>query len=61
MNISGPGISYILLVIPTLFAIVVFVQGLYKIGKNKQDGPVVFGFGCIFLVLIAAAYWFFIK
>jgi len=61
MNLSGPGITYLLMVIPTFFAVVVVGQGIYKITKGEQDGGVVLTFGIIFLALIAAAYFFFIK
>jgi len=49
------------MVIPTFFAVVVVGQGIYKITKGEQDGGVVLTFGIIFLALIAAAYFFFIK
>ncbi|MCL4360530.1 hypothetical protein M1555_04760 [Patescibacteria group bacterium] len=61
MSLSGPGITYILLVIPTLFALVVIGQGISKVLKAEEDGPLVTGFGTVFLVFIAAAYWFFIR
>ena len=61
MNLSGPGITYLLMVIPTLFALVVIGQGIYKISKEEHDGGVVLGFGLIFLVLVVAAYFFFIR
>ena len=59
--LSEPGITYILLIIPILFALVVFFQGLYKMGRNESDGQAVTVFGAVFLVLIAGAWWFFIK
>jgi len=58
---SSPIITYILLVIPTLFAAVVSLQGVYKISKEEKDGFVVLGFGVFFVVLIVAAYFFLIK
>jgi chromate transport protein ChrA len=61
MPLAGPGISYLLLVIPTLFAVVVVIQGIYKTAKDQSDGPMVMGFGVVFLAIIAAAYWFFIR
>lgn len=61
MNLSGPGITYLLLIIPTLFALVVVGQGVYKISREEEDGKMIAGFGLILLVVILAAYFFFIK
>ncbi len=61
MNFSGPGLTYILLVIPTLFALVVVGQGLYKMNKEQEGGGIAIGFGVVFLLLIGAAYFFFIR
>jgi len=61
MDFSGPGLTYILLLIPTLFALAVMGQGLYKITKSEAGGGVVLVFGMVFLGLIGAAYFFFIK
>lgn len=61
MNLSGPGISYLLMVIPTLFALVVVGQGVYKITKEEHDGGVVLAFGVIFLGMVIGAYFFFIR
>lgn len=58
---SGPAINYILLVIPAVFSVVVIAQGLYKISREEKDGPTIFIFGAIFLTLVFATYWFFIK
>lgn len=61
MNLSGPGVTYAFMIIPSLFAVVVVVQGIDKIAHNKQDGYVALGFGIVFLILIAAAYFLFIR
>ncbi|MEK7141270.1 MAG: hypothetical protein AAB800_01855 [Patescibacteria group bacterium] len=61
MNLSGPGITYLLMVIPTLFALVVVGQGVYKISKEESDGGLILTFGIIFLLVVVAAYYFFIK
>lgn len=61
MDFSGPGITYLLLVIPTLFALVVVGQGVYKISREEEDGKMIAAFGLILLVVILAAYFFFIK
>ena len=61
MNLQGPGLSYILIVIPTLFSLAVVGQGFYKISKKEPDGRVAVGFGTICLILVATAYYFFIR
>ncbi len=61
MDFSGPGVTYALLLIPTLFAVTVMVQGVVKLANGQKDGPVALGFGLLCLMLIAAAYWFFIR
>jgi len=61
MNLSGPGITYLLMVIPTLFALVVVGQGAYKISHEESDGGVVLTFGIIFLLTVVGAYFFFIR
>jgi len=61
MDLTGPGISYIILVIPTLTALAVTGQGVYKLTRQEAGGKVIFGFGITFLILIAAAYYFFIR
>lgn len=61
MNLSGPGITYLLMVIPTLFALIVVGQGVYKISKEESDGGLILTFGIIFLLVVVAAYYFFIK
>lgn len=58
---SGPGMTYVLLVIPTLFAVAVLGQGIYKMKNQEEDGKVAVGFGVFFLVLIIAAYFLFIR
>jgi hypothetical protein len=61
MDLSGPGIIYAFLIIPSLFALVVFVQGFNKLSQGKSEGYVAIGFGIFFLILIAAAYFLFIR
>lgn len=61
MDLTGPGVAYVILVIPTLTAMAVTGQGVYKLVRQEEGGKVIFGFGIIFLVLIAAAYIFFIR
>ena len=47
MNLSGPGASYIFLMIPTLFALTVVGQGVYKMARNQSDGQMVLGLGLL--------------
>ena len=61
MNLSGPGITYLLMVIPTLFALIVVGQGVYKISHEESDGGVVLAFGIAFFIIVVAAYFFFIR
>ncbi len=61
MDLSNPGIVYILLVIPTLFALAMTGQGIYKMMREEEGGIVAIGFGVICLVLVGATYLFFIR
>ena len=61
MDLSGPGVTYAFMVIPLLFVVVVIVQGIEKMVKHEPDGAVAIGFGIVFLVLIVAAYFLYIK
>lgn len=61
MDFSGPGLTYVLLVIPTLFALVVTAQGAAKVSKHDPSGPIILGFGVLFLILIAGVYFFVIR
>lgn len=61
MDLSGPGVVYALMIIPSLFVVVVILQGIEKVSKHEPDGGVAIGFGIVFLILIALAYFFYIK
>jgi hypothetical protein len=61
MDLSRPEFSYVLLIIPLLFAAVVFIQGMIKSATREQDGPVAIGFGVFLFFLIGAAWFFFIR
>jgi len=61
MDLSSPAITYAFLIIPLLFAVVVFIQGLEKLSKRENEGYVAIGFGTFFLILIATAYFLFIR
>jgi len=61
MDLSNPGVTYILLVIPTLFAFVMTGQGLYKMTRDEEGGGVSLAFGVICLVLVGVTYLLFIR
>ncbi len=61
MDFSSSAITYALLIIPTFFALTVIVQGATKVMKDERDGPVALGVGIFLLVLIAVAYFLFIR
>lgn len=61
MDFSRPEFSYLFLIIPSLFAFAVTVQGLVKLAKQERDGSVALGFGVGLLVLVAASYFLFIQ
>ena len=61
MDFSGPGVVYALMIIPSLFVAVVIFQGIEKVVKHEPDGKIAIGFGVLFLVLIVAAYFLYIK
>jgi hypothetical protein len=61
MDLSGPGVTYAFLIIPLFFTLVVSLQGVEKLREGKTEGYVAIGFGIFFLILIAAAYFLFIR
>ena len=58
---NDQGLTYAFLIIPSLFALVVVMQGFEKLSHHNKEGYVVLGFGVLFFILIAAAYFFFIR
>ena len=60
MDVSGPGLSYILLVIPSLFAVAVVGQGISKLSHNDKSGWIPVSFGVLFITLILVVYFFFL-
>jgi hypothetical protein len=61
MDLSSAGVTYILLLLPTVISLAVIAQGVTKISHKEHDGHGVLAFGIVFLMLIGAAYWFFIR
>lgn len=58
---SDSGIIYAFMVIPSLFALVVVIQGIEKIVHHNKEGYVALGFGIFFMILITATYFLFIR
>lgn len=58
---SDSGIIYAFLVIPSLFALVVLLQGIEKLMKHDKEGYIAVGFGIFFILLIVFCYYFFIR
>lgn len=61
MDFSSNGVTYAMLLIPSLFAFTVIVQGIVKLTKSESDGGIAIGVGFFLLVLIAGCYWFIIR
>lgn len=61
MDYSNSAVTYAMLLIPSLFAITVTLQGIIKIAKEKDDGITELGFGIFLVLLIGGSYWFFIR
>ncbi len=58
---DSSGITYAFLIIPSFFALMVVVQGFDKLSKSDSEGYVAIGFGLVFIVIIIAAYFLFIR
>ena len=61
MDFNKQGIVYAFMIIPLMFAVTVFAQGIEKITKNDPEGKVAVGFGIFFFILIGATYFLFIM
>jgi hypothetical protein len=61
MDFAKQGLTYALMVIPTMFALAVLVQGIQKKGKNDPTGNVTVGFGVFLILLIITTYFLFIR
>jgi hypothetical protein len=61
MDFNEVGLTYILLLLPILFALTVFSQGLRKLKDNNPDGWIAIGFSIVTVMLIIAAYFLFIR
>jgi len=61
MNFTDSAITYAFLIIPTVFAVTVIIQGISKSAKQEDDGNVAIGVGIFLLALIAIAYFLYIR
>jgi hypothetical protein len=61
MDFTKQGLTYVLLVLPTFFAALIFGQGVVKLSRDDDSGRTGVGFGIFLLVLIVLAYIFFIR
>jgi hypothetical protein len=58
---SNLALTYGLLLLPSLFALAVIGQGLVKMKKQEASGKLIVLMGVIFLSLVPAAYFLFIR
>lgn len=61
MDFSGPGVLYAFMIVPSMFALVVVMQGFEKVSKHEVGGWGGVFFGLLFLGMIVAAYYLFIR
>lgn len=61
MDFNESAITYVLLIIPTMFALTVIGQGIGKTIREEKDGTVAIGVGVFLLILIAVSYVLFIR
>lgn len=60
MSPQDPAFLYLALILPSLFALTLIIEGLSKILKN-EPGWVSLIFGLAFLVIVIGTYFFFLK
>jgi len=60
MNPSEPEFLYVALVLPSLFALTLIVEGLHKL-LRQESGWASLGFGIVFLLIILGTYFFVLK
>ncbi len=61
MDFTKQGLTYLFLIIPVGFALVVLAQGIEKMSKGDAEGKVATGFGVFLVGLIVATYFLFIR
>lgn len=60
MNLNQPEFIYVALVLPSLFALTLVVEGLHKILRQESGWTSLF-FGLVFLLIILGTYFFVLK
>lgn len=60
MGSQDPASFYVILILPSLFALTLITEGLHKVLK-KESGWVSFSSGIIFLSIVIFAYFAFLK
>lgn len=60
MNPADPAFVYMALVLPSLFALTLIIEGLHKLLRN-EPGWISLFFGLTFLGLVIGAYFFYLK
>jgi hypothetical protein len=61
MEFNRQALTYIFLLLPSMFVIALFAQGITKLSNNNPRGRMSIGFSVLLLILIAVAYVFFIR
>lgn len=60
MDPTTPEFLYIALVLPSLFALTLIVEGLHKL-LRQESGWTSLGFGIVFLLIILGTYFFVLR
>lgn len=60
MDPSDPALLYLVLILPSLFALTLLAEGLHKI-LRKESGWISLLFGLLFLLVIIYAYFSFLR
>ena len=60
MSPTEPEFLYIALILPSLFALTLIVEGLHKL-LQKESGWASLGFGIAFLLIILGTYFFVLR
>ena len=60
MNPNQPEFIYVALVLPSLFALTLVVEGLHKILRQESGWTSLF-FGLVFLLIILGTYFFILR
>lgn len=61
MDFSKQALTYAFLLLPTLFALVVFLHGINKLTKNEDGSISEVIFGVFLMLLVVATYFMFIR